>query len=322
MIPIKHRILVTGPDGFVGTQLCNTLLKMGQSVAGAQWKEAPIVRGVTPVVIGDIAQTTDWKYALGDIDTVIHLAARVHIMNDTAEDPLNEFRNINVFGTKNLARQAAQAGVKRIVFISTIKVLGEESDTPYTEESGYAPQDPYAISKMEAEQCLQKISRETGIEIVVIRPPLVYGPGVKANFLNLLRITSKGFPLPLASPKNKRSLIYVGNLADAIATCAVHPNAGGKTFLVSDGEDKSTPELISAISKALARPARLFPFPTRLMRLAGKLLGKSAAIDRLAGSLQVDSGKIRKELGWNPPYSMQEGLNITAKWFKEHEKNL
>jgi nucleoside-diphosphate-sugar epimerase len=258
---------------------------------------------------------TGWNHALAGVDTIIHLAARVHIMDDPEADPLIEFRRVNVEGTAQLAREAAKAGVKRLVFISSIKVNGEETSTPYTSDSPPHPSDPYGISKWEAEQALRKIEAESGLEVVVVRPTLVYGPGVKANFLKMMKIISSGIPLPLASIKNKRSLIHVGNLVDALVTCASHPAAAGHTYLVSDGEDASTPELIRRTAKALGVPAWLLPFPVSLMRLAGKLTGRRGAVNRLTGSLTVDSSKIRRELGWVPPFTMEEGLLETAAWF-------
>jgi nucleoside-diphosphate-sugar epimerase len=261
-------------------------------------------------------------------------------MDDPAADPLTEFRTVNVEGTAQLAREAAKAGVRRLVFISSIKVNGEENSTPYTPDSPPNPSDPYGISKWEAEQALRKIEAETGLEVVVIRPTLVYGPGVKANFLNMMKIISRGIPLPLASITNRRSLIYVGNLVDALTICAKHPAAAGQTYLLSDGEDVSTPELIRRVAHALKVPARQFSFPTSLMRMAGKILDGNfglfksktektiqnlefktqnrftGAVNRLTGSLTVDSSKIRRELGWVPPFTMDEGLAETAGWFK------
>jgi len=236
-------------------------------------------------------------------------------MDDPSADPLTEFRKVNVEGTAQLALEAAKAGVKRLVYISSIKVNGEESAIAYSTDSPVAPSDPYGISKWEAEEALRRIEAETGLEVVVVRPTLVYGPGVKANFLNMMKIISKGIPLPLASINNKRSLIYVGNLVDALAVCATHPAAAGKTYLVSDGEDVSTPELLRRVAFALGVPARLLQFPVLLMKLLGKLTGKSGAVNRLTGSLTVDSSKIRQELGWTPPFSMEEGLLETAAWF-------
>ena len=316
---VKDSVLVTGATGFVGHFLCERLLAQGFSVRGTMLKsENPesLVAGVEPVTVELLGVNTPWSHALTDVETIIHLAARVHIMDDASTDPLMEFRKVNVEGTAQLAREAANAGARRLVFISSIKVNGEESVTPYRHDTPPDPTDPYGISKWEAEQALRRIEAETGLEVVIVRPTLVYGPGVKANFLNMMKIISNGFPLPLASITNKRSLIYVGNLVDALATCAVHPAAAGKTYLVSDCEDVSTPGLIRRTASALGVPARLIPFPVSLMRLAGKLTGKSGAVNRLTGSLTVDSSKIQRELGWKPPFTMDEGLRETARWFK------
>lgn len=312
-------ILVTGATGFVGRFLCSRLLTTDINVRGTllpSESPASLVKGVEPVVIQPFGPDTSWQHAMTDIDTIIHLAARVHIMNDPSADPLTEFRKVNTEGTKQLANEALKAGVKRLVFISSIKVNGEETTTPYTENSTVQPTDPYGISKWEAEQALRQIEKESCLEVVVVRPTLVYGLGVKANFLNMLSVVQRGMPLPLASITNKRSLVYVGNLVDALATCATHTAAAGQTYLVSDGEDVSTPELIRRTASALGVPARLFPFPPSLMHLAGKLTGKSATVNRLTGSLTVDSSKIRRELNWNPPFTMEEGLRATAAWFR------
>ena len=314
-----NRILVTGATGFVGSFLTARLLASGFIVRVtylASENPSSLANGVEPTVILPLGPDTLWHHALSGVDTIIHLAARVHIMKDSAADPLSEFRKVNVEGTLKLARDAASAGVKRFVFISSIKVDGEETVTPYTPDSPASPSDPYGISKWEAEMGLHKIVSETGLEVVVVRPTLVYGPGVKANFLNMMKIISEGIPLPLASINNKRSLIYVGNLVDTLAICATHPDAAGQTYLVSDGEDVSTPELIRRTAAALGMPARLLPCPVSLMKLAGKLTGKSGAVDRLTGSLTVDSSKIRRELGWAPPFTMEVGLAETAAWFK------
>lgn len=319
----KKSILVTGATGFVGRPLCEQLLLNGFNVRGSVWiAETPtnLPAGAQHVPIASIGPDTNWTTALTGIDTVIHLAARVHVMDETSGDPLTAYRLVNVAGTERLARQAAAAGVRRLVFLSSVKVHGEESVAPYAEENSPAPQDPYGVSKLEAENVLRKIAVETGLEVVIIRPPLVYGSGVKANFRNLLKIVERGIPLPLAGINNARSLIYLGNLIDAIMTCSTHPQAAGQTFLVSDGEDVSTPQLIRQLAAALDRPVRLLPFPLSLMRLAGKLTGKSMAVDRLLGSLVVDSSKIRRELGWKPPFTMAEGLAETAKWFRDRGK--
>lgn len=312
-------VLVTGATGFVGRYLCLRLLAQGCSVRGtilASENPASLVEGVEPSVIEPLGGDTSWSQAVAGIDTVIHLAARVHIMDDSAVNPLAEFRKVNSEGTKRLACEAVKAGVGRFVFISSIKVNGEDSLIPYSEESPVQPSDPYGISKWEAEQSLREIEVASGLEVVVVRPTLVYGPGVKANFLSMMQIISRGVPLPLASIANRRSLVYIGNLVDALATCAEHPAAAGQTYLVSDGEDLSTPELLRETARALGVSARLFPVALPLMRLAGNLTGKSAAVQRLTGSLTVDSSKIRRELDWRPPFTMEDGLLETAKWYK------
>ena len=314
----KLNVLVTGATGFVGKPLCEKILTIFTIVRGAVWVAEPSANlpdGVQPTSIEAIGPDTDWSEALADIDIVIHLAARVHVMDDTSKDPLEAYRQVNVAGTENLARQAVAHGVKRLVFISTVKVHGEESLASYSEESALAPQDPYGVSKLEAEVALGRIAEETGLEVVIIRPPLVYGPGVKANFLRLLGVVERSIPLPFASINNRRSMICLGNLVDAIVLCATHPKASGQAYLVSDGDDVSTPELIRRVATALKSSTRLIPFPVALMLLAGKLLGKMNAVDRLTGSLVVDNSKLRRELEWKPPFSMAEGLKATATWY-------
>jgi len=312
------KVLVTGATGFVGRTLTKILLRRHDKIVGtlleSEWP-SDLESGVIPARITPLGDDTDWRNALQGVDTIIHLAARVHIMNEIVSDPLTEFRAVNVAGTEKLAREAVRAGVKRLVFISSIKVNGEETNIPYSIDSTPSPSDPYGISKWEAEQALRRIEAETGLEVVVVRPTLVYGPGVKANFLKMLTTVQKRIPLPLASINNRRSLIYVGNLVDALALCAVHPAAAGKTYLMSDGDDVSTPELIRRTAVALGVKPVLIPFPPTLMRLAGRIAGKSSAVDRLLGSLTVDSSRIRQELGWTPPFSMEQGLAVTAEWF-------
>lgn len=313
------KVLVTGATGFVGRFLCSRLLLEGCRVRGCFLPmESPsaLVDGVEPVMVEPLGGDTDWADALEGIDAVLHLAARVHIMDDPSADPLSEFRRVNVEGTRRLAREASRSGVKRLVFVSSIKVNGEESTFPYTESAPVRPTDPYGISKLEAEEALRQVEIEKGLEVVVVRPTLVYGPGVKANFLNMMKVVSRGVPLPLRSISNRRSLIYVGNLADALVACTLHPYAAGKTFLVSDGEDISTPELIRRTANAIGVSARLLPLPVGFMILAGMALGKSGAVRRLTGSLFVDSSHIRRELGWTPPFTMEEGLRQTAEWFR------
>ena len=303
------KLLVTGTTGFVGTALRARL-------AASRHEVVPAVRSKSglphEVVVGNLDASTDWRPALTGCDAVIHLAARVHVMDDTAQDPLALYRETNTDTTLNLARQAADAGVKRFVFISTIKVNGEGRDAPYRETDVAAPEDAYAISKWEAEQGLRQIAADTGLEVVILRPPLVYGPGVKANFQRLIHIVKRGWPLPLGSIRNRRSLLYLGNFVDAIRLCVEHPAAAGQTFLLDDGEPVSTPELIRAVAHALGHPARLLAVPVWLLEAAGTLLGKRGAVARLTGSLFVDSSAIRSRLGWRPPYSMAAGLATTV----------
>jgi nucleoside-diphosphate-sugar epimerase len=243
-------------------------------------------------------------------------------MTDRAPDPLQEFRRVNLVWTERLARAAASQGVRRFVYLSSIKVNGEQSVTPFTEQDAPKPQDPYGVSKWEAEQALAHVSAETGIETVVVRSPLVYGPGVRGNFLQLLKIVQRGVPLPIASVQNRRSLVYRGNLVDALLCCMRDGRAAGQTYLVSDGEDLSTPELIWRLGMAMGVKARLWPFPLPLLRWLGELVGKKEVIDRLLGSLQVDSSKIKRELDWHPPFSIDRGLTETAAWFCGHSRKL
>lgn len=234
------------------------------------------------------------------------------MMRDLTADPLALYRATNTDATLNLARQAAHAGVRRFVFISTIKVNGEGRNEPYREADEAAPEDAYAISKWEAEQGLWRIARETGLEVVVLRPPLVYGPGVKANFRALLRLVARGWPLPLGAIDNRRSLLYLGNFVDAIARCLEHPDAAGQTFLIDDGAALSTPELVRSIAAAMHRPARLLAVPPGLLSFGGALLGRRAAVARLTGSLWLDAALIRTRLGWCPPYTLAQGLAATC----------
>ena len=309
-------MLITGAGGFIGRALCAKILAEGWQVRGTFRSEVDIGRlpdGVEAVSIGSIDSDTKWDDALADIDTVVHLAARVHIMDDNCFDPLAEYRKVNVEGTKCLAVESANAGVKRFIFISSIKVNGEGRAAAYNEDDEEAPEDSYGVSKWEAEQELHKISHTTGIEVVIVRPPLVYGPGVKANFMRLVSLVKLGIPLPFRYINNCRSLIYIGNLIDAIITCMTNPNAAGKTYLVSDGEDVSTPELIRRIGAASGKRALLLPVPVWIMRMAGRITGKSNEVERLVGSLTVDICKICRELEWKPPYAMKHGLRETAK---------
>ena len=320
------RILVTGANGFVGTALCTALLQHGYGLRKAVRSDESGIGGslqdnatnVETVHVGDIASQTDWSRALAAVDMVIHLAARVHVMSKSAANPLAEFRRINTAGTEHLARSAAASGVKRLVYVSSIKVNGEETHEgrKFSAADSHAPQDAYGISKLEAEQALHRVAQETGLEIVILRPPLVYGPGVKGNFAQMLKVVFRGIPLPLASVQNRRSLIYVGNLVDALIASATHPAAAGQTYLVCDGEEISTPDLLRQLAAAMGVSSRLFPCPPAWLRLAGKLAGKSQQLERLLGSLQVDGDKIRRDLNWVPPYSLQQGLQATAEWYR------
>jgi nucleoside-diphosphate-sugar epimerase len=239
-------------------------------------------------------------------------------MRETASDPMIEFRTINVGVSETLAKAAIAHRVKRFVYVSSVKVNGEAtSDQPYIRVDLPAPQDAYGISKWEAERALWAMTHSTGLEVTVVRPPLVYGAGVGGNFLRLLKLVSCGTPLPFSAVHNRRSMIYNGNLAHALIACAVHPNAAGKTYLVSDGEDISTPDLVRKLAAALGKRARLLPVPVGILQLAGAVTGKTAEIDRLVGSLQVDSSRMRSDLGWTPPFSLEEGIAATARWFAE-----
>jgi nucleoside-diphosphate-sugar epimerase len=250
------------------------------------------------------------------ISVVFHLAARTHVLRETSRDPSAEFRRINVEGTRALARAALRAGVRRMVFLSSIKVTGERTGGhPFTEETAPQPEDAYGISKWEAEQAMCTVARDTGLETVILRPPLVYGPGVKGNFLRLMHWVARGVPLPLASITNHRSLIYVGNLADALIAAGTSPAASGKTFLVSDNEDVSTPGLIQSIAAALQVRPRLIPCPPALLMAGATVLRKREEMRRLTGSLQIDSSNIRTDLHWNPRFELAQGLSQTAQWY-------
>lgn len=312
-------ILVTGASGFVGQALLGRLALEGQHRLRAAYRSATakqlLPKDVEALTIGELTAETDWTPALKDMETVVHCAARVHVMDDTAADPLSEFRRVNVAGTLALARQAQEAGVKRFIFISSIKVNGESTEPgrPYTAEDAPAPSDPYGISKMEAEQALMTLARTGGMEVVVIRPVLVYGPGVKANFLSMMRWLDKGLPLPLGGiERNRRSLVALDNLVDLIHVCLSHPCAAGQVFLASDGEDLSTTQMLRRLGRALGKSPALLPIPASWLKVAARLAGKPAIAQRLCGSLQVDISKNRELLGWTPPSSVDEAFRKTA----------
>ncbi|MDO8275972.1 MAG: NAD-dependent epimerase/dehydratase family protein [Serpentinimonas sp.] len=306
------KVLVTGANGFVGRALCAHLEQSGCTVVRAvRSTDSPF-----EFPVGAVHGATPWGPALGSgVEAVVHLAAQAALA-DQSPIAMAMLRELNVEGTANLARQCAAHGVRRLVFVSTAKVLGEGRVQPYTADDPPQPAEPYARSKWEAEQALQRIAAETGLEVVILRPPLVYGPGVKANFLSLMAAVDRRWPLPLGAIRNRRSLLYLGNLVDAITCCLAHPAAAGHTYLLSDSECVSTPELVRRLAAALGRSPVLLPLPAAWMRGAGKLLGKQAAVERLLGSLVVDSGPIRQQLAWLPPYSLDAGLAATAAWYR------
>lgn len=302
-------ILVTGSNGFVGSALCARLRADGKSVRGA-------VRGGASegqINVGDIDGRTNWTSALAGCDVVVHCAARVHVMSDTETDPLRAYREVNVDGSVALARQAAAAGVKRLVYVSSIKVNGEATHgRPFTADDVPAPLDPYGQSKLEAEQALLALGQETGMDIVVVRPPLVYGPGVKANFRNLIKLVAKGLPLPFGALRNRRSMVALDNLVDLLAVCTTHPGAPGQVFLASDGIDLTIGDLVTMIANSQDRRQMLLPVPAGLMRGAAGLLGKSAVAGRLLDSLQVDIGKTCTALEWSPIVTPQAAIDRTV----------
>jgi len=311
-----RNILVTGATGFVGSAVVQRLVvaQKYRVCAAVRKLSGGLPSEVLQIQTGGLSVTTDYTEALQGVDVVVHAAARVHIMDDDVRDPLAEFRKVNVEGTLNLARQAADGGVKRFVFISSIKVNGKSTQLgqPFTPEDSITTQDPYALSKWEAEQGLFEIAEHSGMEIVVIRPALIYGEGVKANFAKMIQVVAKGLPLPLGAVHNKRSLVALDNLVDFIILCTQHPKAANEVFLISDGEDVSTTELIQKIGKALGKPARLIPVPVSLMTFTAKLVGKEGVAERLFGSLQVDSSKARELLGWQPVVTMDKQLKKTV----------
>ncbi len=318
-ICLSDNILITGSTGFVGHRLLNVLHGQYHNIRVVRRRDDCGHSFCEFCTVGDIDIKTDWFRALKDIDIVIHLAARVHVMDDPVMEPLVEFRKVNVDGTLNLADQAAREGVRRFIFMSSIKVNGEKTrrNIPFTESDAPEPSDAYAISKYEAEQGLLRIAEETGMEVVIIRPPLVYGPEVKANFLKMMRWLYRGIPLPLGAINNKRSLIALDNLVNLIMVCMEHPAAANRVFLAADGKDLSTTELLKKLGHFLGKPARLIPVPRGILEAGLKMAGKSDMADRLCGSLQVDISKTKQLLGWRPPVTVDEGLAKTARWFLE-----
>jgi nucleoside-diphosphate-sugar epimerase len=313
------QVLVTGATGFVGSTLCRTLVSRGYAVRAAMRQnivDGPATTGMAIFPIGEMGSDTTWRHALHGCDAVVHLAARVHVMRDRSSNPLAAFRAVNVDATRQLLKQAAESGVRRFVFLSTIKVNGEMSvGKPFRESDPPAPLDPYAISKWEAEKAVIDLCNRAGMEFTILRPPLVYGPGVGGNFARLLKAVDRGVPLPFGALRNRRSLIYVENLADLIAVSLGDSVAAGKTYLVSD-DDVSTPELIRRTAVALGKQARLISVPLWLLRIGAGILGRASDYERLAGDLAIDPSAVRGELGWAPPFEMSQALAATAAWYR------
>ncbi|MFN9451334.1 MAG: UDP-glucose 4-epimerase family protein [Rubrivivax sp.] len=311
------KILVTGASGFVGSALCRMLASRRFGEVLAVHRRQPSMespRGVTPVFASDLDTLVA---SLTGVDVVVHLAARVHQMNDEAADPLDAFRQVNTTASCRLAEAAGEAGVRRFIYLSSVKVNGEHTapGKPFTAADTPSPQDPYGISKAEAESILMRLHKAGGPEMVIIRPPLVYGPGVKANFQSMMRWVHAGIPLPFGSVDNRRSLVAIENLCDLIGRCVDHPEAAGQTFMVSDGEDLSTSELLRRTGRALGRPARLLPIPTSWMRTTARAMGKQDLAQRLLGSLQVDISPARERLGWTPVVRVNDALKATAEFY-------
>ena len=315
-------VLVTGANGFIGSQVVRGFLHLGFEVRAAI-RQGDLLEEAGHAccryfTVGDIAISPNWNNALAGVDAVVHLAARVHQLRDRASDPLAEFREVNTAATEQLTRAAARAGVRRLVYVNSVKVNGETTrDRPFFVDDPPNPQDSYAVSKWEAEQALWAIGAETGIEVVVARPPLVYGPCVRANFLRMMDLVYMGLPLPVANAHNRRSLIGVRNLADFLVQCVRHPRAANETFLVSDDDDVSVAELVTRIARHMGRPRRMFPLPETVMWQLSKLLRKQETVRRLLGSLTVDCARTRQILGWQPPLTLDEGLGETVRWYLE-----
>jgi nucleoside-diphosphate-sugar epimerase len=319
----KRRILVTGASGFVGRAVLERLRDAGgYDVRGSVRRDdVERVRGVDYRIVRGLDRDTDWSTALAGCETVIHTAARVHVMRERATDSEAEFRRANVEGTLALAQQAVAAGVRRFVFVSSIKVNGEETEPgrPFAADDAPAPRDPYGRSKLEAEQGLRALLADAGREWVIVRPTLVYGPGVRANFAAMLRWIRRGVPLPLAAVRNRRSLTGLGNLAALLECCVAHPAAANEVFLAADGEDLSTPELLRRLAHAMQAPTRLFAVSPAALLAVAALAGRRDLAQRLLGNLQVDCSKARERLGWSPPISVDAGLELTARAFLARE---
>jgi nucleoside-diphosphate-sugar epimerase len=304
-------VAVTGANGFVGGALCRTLLERNIAVRALTRSSNS---GDAAHAVGDLGPETNWGRRLQGVDCVVHCAARVHMLNDDDPAPLQAFRRVNVEGSRSLALAAAAAGVRRLVFVSSLKVHGEHTAPghPFSSDLPPQPEDAYGISKWEAEQALQEVCSKTGVELVVVRPPLVYGPGVRANFLRLMQLVAGGWPLPFGAVDNRRSLLALGNLTDLLQVCTTHPGAAGQVFLASDDHDLSTPDLIRRIARSMNRPARLWPVPVPWLRAAGQLAGRSPQIERLIGSLQVNIGHTKQVLGWTPRLTVDQAMLLAA----------
>ncbi len=313
------QILLTGITGFVGTTLAQHLKSITQFKLHPTLR-FPVLGYLQATVVGSINQQTDWTAALQGIDTVIHLAARAHQINDTHPNPEQAFYEVNTAGTANLVQQSIEAGVKHFIFISSIGAMATLSDQVLTPDSPCRPDTPYGRSKLAAEQALIQETQGTEMTYTIIRPPLVYGPGNPGNMERLIKLVNTGYPLPLGAIHNRRSLVALPNLVDLITTCLTHPAAANQTFLVSDNEDLSTTDLIKRLAKALDKPARLLPVPVPLLQGAAQIIGKPALAQRLCGSLQVDISKTQALLGWSPPVSVDQSLRLTAQYFQQAQK--
>ncbi|WP_175744840.1 UDP-glucose 4-epimerase family protein [Burkholderia ambifaria] len=316
------RLVITGANGFVGRAVCRRALDAGHTVTALVRRPGASIAGVREWVHG----SADWEGLdaawPADLvaDCVIHLAARVHVMRDDSPDPDAAFDATNVAGTLRLAEAARKYGVRRIVYASSIKAVGEsDGGAPLSESWPADPQDAYGRSKLRAEQQLARFGTSAGLDVVIVRPPLVYGPHVTANFLRMMDAVARGMPLPLGSISARRSIVYVDNLADALLQCATDPRAAGECFHVADDDAPSVTGLLRLVGDALGKPARLLPVPTAALRALGKLTGRSATIDRLTGSLQLDTGRIKRVLGWQPPYTTRQGLEATAAWYRSRD---
>jgi nucleoside-diphosphate-sugar epimerase len=304
-------ILVTGATGFIGNKLCQVLSMRGDAVVAVARKQVNIDTNIT-VINKVLSKDTDWQDCLKDIDVVIHLAGRAHVMNDVSENPYQAYADINIDATKQLAEQAALSGVKRFIYLSSIKVNGERTkDIAFSETDSPQPEDDYGKTKYEAEKALNSIGKDTGMEVVIIRPPLVYGEGVKANFKSLIKLAQLNIPLPFGAIRNKRSLVYIENIIDFILLCTHHPSAANQTFLISDDDDVSITRLIQEIKEASGKRSLLIPVPQSWLKFVLQLIGKSSLSDRLLGNLQVDMTKAKTLLDWKPPFTVEQGINKT-----------